>query len=458
MALIDRRFGCEARWRVLPLVRKLISLSIAGTLFAVCANAQSVVETPQALYRLVQQKDYIALQRALAGNPTLTSVDSAVLKAVLANRRNRIADSVQLIEPLVTTVAGEYNQRSAIALCTLADDYARSFRYANAADTYRLLSRLPGYQPDTSGCRAELEASRWELLRNGPPQTSSVSAPFNLPAMQTALGLEVPVSASNVSDQWLIDTGANISAVTRSVAQQLGLELSTAVSTAQGSSGLSVPIHTAVIPELHLGLATLRNVAVLVFEDKDLNFPQVSYQVRGSIGLPVLQALGAITIRSNGMIGVQEPPSSAPAVASNLYMERLTLLLQVSIAGQPELLTLDTGASGTFLSARYYQHHLSEFATAEQTDVEVAGAGGSLGIPAIMLSEVTMNLGGTCASFPSLPMFTESIGLDDELSGNVGQGTIRHFPSYTLDFRTMTFTAESSSGDSSNPANCVVSD
>jgi hypothetical protein len=130
----------------------------------------------------------------------------------------------------------------------------------------------------------------------------------------------------------------------------------------------------------------------------------------------------------------------------------------VSLAGQPELLTLDTGASGTFLSSHYYQQHLAKFAAVEQTIVEVAGAGGSLNIPAVMLSDVKMNVGGACASFTRLPMFTQSTGLDDELSGNMGQSTIRHFASYTLDFRTMTFTAESSSADSGSSASCVVSD
>ena len=366
-------------------------------------------------------------------------------------------DSVQLIEQLVPQLAGEYNRRSAIALCTLADDYARSFRYGYAADTYRLLTRLPGYSPETSGCRAEQEAARWELLRNAPQQNGSVPEPFTLQATRSPLGLEVPVSAPGYSDRWLVDTGANVSAITRSVAQQLGLELSTATSTAQGSSGLSVPIHTAVVPELHIGLATMRNVAVLVFEDKDLSFPQVPYQFHGSIGLPVLQALQSITIHSNGLIGVQEPVGSTTAVASNLYMERLTLLLEVALGGQHELLTLDTGASGTFLSARYYERHVSEFATAQQTDVEVAGAGGSLVIPAIMLTNVTMIVGGTCASFATLPLFTQTTGLDDELSGNIGQGTIRHFLNYTLDFRSMTFTAVNSS-DAANATGCVVSE
>jgi predicted aspartyl protease len=452
--VFDLKVDRKVRW----VVRKLLCLLFAGTLLVAVAAAQSGPTTPQALYQLVQQKDYLGLQSALAANRNLATVDSAVLKAVLANRKNQVADSIQLIEPLVPTLAVDYSQRTAIALCTLADDYARSFRYGSAADTYRLLSRLPGYQPNTANCRAELEASRWELLRNAAPQTSSVSAPFNLQATRTPLGLEVPVSVANVSDEWLVDTGANISAITRSVAERLGLELSTAASTAQGSSGLSVPVHTAVIPELQLGLATVRNVAVLVFEDKDLDFSQLPFEMHGSIGLPVLQSLGAITIHSNGMIGVQEPLNSAPAVASNLYMERLTLLLEVSLAGQPELLTLDTGASGTFLSSHYYQQHLAKFAAVEQTIVEVAGAGGSLNIPAIMLSDVKMNVGGACASFTRLPMFTQSTGLDDELSGNMGQSTIRHFASYTLDFRTMTFTAESSSADSGSSASCVVSD
>ena len=86
---VDRK----VRW----VVRKILCLLFAGTLLVAVAAAQSGPTTPQALYQLVQQKDYLGLQSALAANPNLATVDSAVLKAVLANRKNQVADSIQLI-------------------------------------------------------------------------------------------------------------------------------------------------------------------------------------------------------------------------------------------------------------------------------------------------------------------------------------------------------------------------
>jgi hypothetical protein len=392
---------------------------------------------------LVHQKRYIELERDLKAAQYLPASDRAFYDGILANRKNDVSDSIHLLEPLARTIAQDSVGRAEVVLCTLADDYAKSFRYGDASDIYSLLSGIPGYRDDETGCHAKLEAERWELLRGAPAQSTTVPYPFMVDENRTAAGfIEVAVQAPNFSDHWILDTGANLSAITRSVADQLGLKLSNATATAQGSNGIFVRVHTAVIPEVQLGGATIRNVAVLVFEDRDLAFPQIPYEIHGSIGFPVLESLRRITFHLNGKFGVQETTKTVRVGSSNLYLERFTVLIQANVADEDQLMTLDTGATGTFMSEQYYQQHRQDLNAGNLRELELVGIGGSTVLPAYLQRNVPFRMGGACVVLNNLIVLTEPTGLPDEFSGNIGQSLVGSFPSYTLDFRRMTLTAE----------------
>ena len=404
--------------------------------------AQSVPHYQFDLDLLVQKKRYVELERNLKA-AQLSASDRALYSGILANRKNDVSDSIRLLEPLARTIAEDSVDRAEIILCTLADDYAKSFRYGDAADTYWLLSRMPGYKDDGKGCHAELEAERWALLRGAPAQSANVNYPFVVDENHTAAGfVEVAVQALNFSDHWILDTGANLSAITRTVAGQLGLKLSNASSTAQGSNGIFVRVHTAVIPEIQLGGAAIRNVAVLVFEDRDLAFPQIPYEIHGSIGFPVLESLGRITFHVNGKFGVQEPTRAEEGGSSNLYLEGFSILIQANVADEDQLMTLDTGATGTFMSEQYYQEHKQDLNAEDLRELELVGVGGSTIIPVHLQHNVRFRIGGACVVLNNLIVLTEPTGWPDEFAGNAGQSVVGLFRSYTLDFRTMTFSAE----------------
>jgi hypothetical protein len=405
------------------------------------------------LTSLVREKRYIEFASQLDGAQGLSLADRALFEAILANRRNQVSESIRLLEPMVSTLTQGPIDRAELALCTLGDDYAKDFRYGNAADTYSQLSRLPGYKDDESGCQAGLEAERWGLLRQAPAQSTTVAGPFTLGETRDAAGLlEVAVRAPHFSDRWILDTGANLSAVTRTVAARLGLTLSAATSTAQGSGGVLVRVHTAVVPEIQIGRATIRNLPVLVFEDTDLSFPQLPYQIRGSIGFPVLQSLGRITFHSDGRFVVQEHSSHHQSDPANLYLEGFTVLIETEIGGKQHLLTLDTGATGTFLSSQYYEEHKNEFNAEEPRELEVIGAGGASIIHTYLLHDATFKIGGESVELHDLYVLTEPTGLPGEFSGNLGQSAVGLLSSYTLDFHNMTLSVGARSTTAGNKA------
>jgi predicted aspartyl protease len=392
------------------------------------------------LAQMVRRKHYIEFARELDRAHGLSVSEFVFFSGILANRKNKVSESIRLLEPLAQTLIHGPIEYAELGLCALADDYAKSFRYGDAADTYIMLANMPGYTEEDSACHAISEADRWSLLRRAPPQKTTVSSAFTVEEIHTSAGLlEVNVRAPNFSDHWILDTGANLSAVTRTVAERLGLTLSTATSTAQGSGGVFVRIHTAVIPELHICRATIRNLAVLVFDDIDLSFPELSYQIHGSLGFPALQSLGIVTFHNDGRFTVHDAVSHGKARPTELYLEGFTILLEATIAGNDHLFTLDTGASGTYLSHEYYQEHRNTFDTAPLRELELIGAGGSRIIHIHVLNDVNITLGGASAELHDVAVLTEPTGLPAEFSGNLGQSTLGMLSDYTIDFRNMTF-------------------
>jgi hypothetical protein len=105
-------------------------------------------------------------------------------------------------------------------------------------------------------------------------------------------------------------------------------------------------------------------------------------------------------------------------------------------------MTLDTGATGTFMSDQYYQQHRQDFNSESLRELELIGVGGSTVVPAYLQRSVPFKMGGACVVLNDLIVLTEPTGLPDEFSGNIGQSLVGLLRSYTLDFRTMTLGAE----------------
>ena len=405
------------------------------------------------LNQLLRDRRYLELNAALSSKSNLSASDRTFFEGVMANRCNRVADSIRMLEPLVPTLSTADKDRAVMTLSTLADDYEKSYRYSDAANTYAELERRFGLVMDENERqRVSREAARWGLLRGSPPQSVEVKEPFTVPTRRDRVGLpEVSVDLGKFHESLILDTGANLSAISASLAQRLGLKLSNAAATSNGIAGRRMAIRTAVIPELRLGEARMKNVAVIVLDDKDLVVPSLHYRIPGSIGFPVLSALGRITFFADGRFGVGlSPASTIPGGEENLFLQRLTPIVAAEIGGAERLFTVDTGAAGTFFTVQYYLDHRNDFASQTIGNFELAGAGGVRSYPAYLTGKFNLKMGGACVSLNQLPVIAQPRGQsEDKFYGNIGQLVLGRFKSYTFDFQKMTFSAE---GDTCKPA------
>lgn len=398
------------------------------------------------LNQLLRDRRYLELNAALSSKSNLSASDRTFFEGVMANRCNRVADSIRMLEPLVPTLSTADKDRAVTTLTTLADDYEKSFRYADAANAYSELERRFGSLMDENERhRVSREAARWSLLRGSPPQSVEVKQPFTIPTRRDKVGLpEVWVEFGRIHESLILDTGANLSAISLSLAQQLGLKLSNSSATSNGIAGRRMVIRTAVIPELRLGEAKFRNVAVIVINDKDMTVPYLHYRIPGSIGFPVLSALGRITFFADGQFGVgSNPAAGIPAGEENLFLQRLTPVVAAEIAGAERLFTIDTGSAGAFFTVSYYLEHKDDFASQTIGNFDLAGAGGARTYPAYLTGKVNIKMGGACISLNQIPVMAQSKGQsDDKFYGAIGQLVLGQLKSYTFDFQNMRFSAE----------------
>lgn len=202
----------------------------------------------------------------------------------------------------------------------MADTYTKLFRYSQAADTYQqMLQRLgpsltQAERDDADGTRRMVDA-----LRKVRAQTVTLRAGFVVPTRRNAIHtIEAPVRIAGHIEHWILDTGANISIVTRGKAARLGLSLSEGTTPVQTFSGAVANCHLAVIPSIRIERAELRNVAVLVIDDKDFYIAPAKFQIEAILGYPVLAALGRITFHSDERFEARPSARSPKAPGARL--------------------------------------------------------------------------------------------------------------------------------------------
>jgi predicted aspartyl protease len=255
--------------------------------------------------------------------------------------------------------------------------------------------------------------------------------------------LNVELTVNGMQAPWLLDTGANISVVSQSFAERLGVKfLPGNAQTTAGITGIENPLRVAFLPALQMGGATLHNVVVMVLNDANLNIKlgKGSYQINGIIGYPVFQALGTVTFLRDGEFEAGDKARAA-GVGARMYMDGLTPIIECKVEGQDLPFSFDTGASDTDFLVRYYQRFQSESKTWKKRTIKTSGAGGVVKRKVYVQRHVNLGIGSQIVSLKNISIHTSGTGSNNnELYGNLGQDVVANFDSFTLDFSSMTFT------------------
>jgi hypothetical protein len=414
------------------------ALCVTLLVFALSSSAQTTdVQSPtpnRNLYTEAMTLRYDDLARDFTHTPA--GLEHDVFAGVLADRTSHFDDSIRLLTPISLTTDIP-RKLMALVLGSLADDYLKTFRYAQASALYtRLLTEDPDVLPPALLKDDQDDVETLKLLLTAPPQTIDIAAPIDIPTHSDRLGsITANLTVHNITAPWILDTGANFSVVSESFARQLGLTLSTGVAHTQGATGAENPLHTAILDALPLGTATVHNVVLLVLPDANLTLGagRKKYIIPAILGEPVFQALGILRFTHDHRFQAG-PTLPLTGDSSPIYIEKLNVLFSCRTHNLSRPFLFDSGANATTFFIPYTREFAADFLHEKQGTRNGYGAGGTSTDQVYILDNVDLELANRILDLQHIAVEKNPQNtLSDEYEGSLGRDLINSLYSLTLD-------------------------
>jgi predicted aspartyl protease len=411
-------------------------LALAGTAVAIL-TAFPPPAVAQPVDAALAQWDMAEARTLAAAMPG--GADRCAVEGVIANRENRLDAAARLLPPCLAALERTQSPRAYEAFDTLLDTYRRRGEYTKQ---HRLIVRWLGGHADRTDpdkladLRNELGTAA--VLRDVPRPKPTGSRTATVRSYLNVLGTRnVDLTVRGVTLPWMIDTGANYSVVSEGAARRMKLTVRDAGYQVAGSTGHSVPTRIAAIDRLSIGGVLLQNVVALVVPDAALYIrsPRGDYQIEAILGYPALAQLGRLRIDPDGTFAIDR---NAPLLRSGatLYMNQLTPVAEVEIAGRKGLLSIDTGANRTTLYASYTARLVDRAHLWPKKRDTSLGLGGSIEGDVAVEPELVIKAGAATVIEHDV-----TVALDGDraapILGNLGQSGLTVKGSYTFDFRSM---------------------
>jgi predicted aspartyl protease len=410
--IIERRYTPYMRIRTL--MAFLLSLACAD-LSGSCQNIPSSCRT----------NDWFELQsQADAG------VVSLLCRGVISASLERRAAA----EHMLRNIMGENSNRESIVAAheALGNMYYREGRYRLALNQLDLELAADPNAADAREVRPFFAA-----LARQPDLEVLSSAPSRFKGEVVANNLFLPVKANGIAGSYIVDSGANISALSQSEAGRLGLNISQTASRASDISGISIGAQVTEISDLWVGKTHLKHVAFLVYPDSSEPFSYLPDAHKGVLGIPVLIALGIMRIDKN--LNIEVNSRFAPSIVRTLPLvfNGATPVTQVSVNGKPASFILDIGATRTYLYPSVVKV-VPEFMQKGRRQYErITGVSGDTALASIVLPSVQLSLGRTVLLSPATVLLNVGTGNSRWAAGNLGYDLISKDLPVILDFKKM---------------------
>ncbi|RLD25823.1 MAG: hypothetical protein DRI75_12780 [Bacteroidetes bacterium] len=272
----------------------------------------------------------------------------------------------------------------------------------------------------------------WSALKNVPKQKVTRNNDFTMPLVRDIAGLyNVDVILSGTTQHMIFDTGADFSAIRRSLVKKFGLTLIKSDFELGTGTEVKVKSDLAVADRIDIGGITFENVVFLVVDDELMSVP--GYDFYGVIGMPVIEAMEEIHITSDDSLFV--PKKLTHYNNNNFALKGLKPIVAVKHKGDNLIFHFDTGANHTSL----YLSFLNKYKEAIESNYsKIAFSDGSLGgnvnSNGYKIS-VGLSIAGADVELDNIRVFTDDKNDDgNNVYGNLGQDYIKQFDKMIISF------------------------
>jgi hypothetical protein len=287
------------------------------------------------------------------------------------------------------------------------------------------------------------------LAASHSPMSVDPCDPFVMQVGTDPLGLtDVPVFVDAQPHSWMLDPTAPFNLISRSIAREVGLKVSDEAVAIHTLTGRPMQVHVTVIPRITLaGRLTFHNMTAFVYEDADYFFPQSRYQVQGVLGYPALAPLDSITITADSTIQVIPRPAATaekadpPAPGARFFLDGDQMVVALGPSGNERMYALDAAGQQSYLTSRYYDEHMADFAGLKMELFTIPGSLAFPPQPAYIAETIPLEAGGTAMRAHYIQVLTQPLGSAalDDVYGFLGVDVLGQARSYTFDYRNMRF-------------------
>ncbi|PLW94118.1 MAG: hypothetical protein C0591_13360 [Marinilabiliales bacterium] len=421
--------------------KQLIAIMSIVLLFG-CGNPETKVSNQNVLNELEQlaeTQDYFKLKKNYeAKNNQLSEAHSLYFSAIISKVFNKPEISNSAINHSLANENFNLNDTLLNKLYRAKlQNHINLYEYGEAASTSTYIQNH--FQSLIDSADLEMlqnEIKIWRALSDIPKQQIIKNSDCTFPMYRDKVGLfNVDVSFGDSTKNFLFDTGANFSAIKRSLVEQLGLTLIEADFYVTAATGAQVKSDIAVVDELKMGDIICKNVVCLVLNDEDISFPQIDYYPNGIIGFPVIEAMDEIRISKDNQIFVPQNPVEYSF--NNFALDGLMPILACEYEGDTLSFHFDTGATKTSIYPRFYNDYQSEIEkNYEKKSFKAGSAGGEYHFDGYEITDLHLKVADSEAILEKVNLHTENIGGEESnFHGNFGQDYIKQFDEMIISFK-----------------------
>ncbi len=396
----------------------------------------------QHLARLYKDSRYFELRDAVAQMENHTSLEMEFFRGAVDEVFNRLDSTVSRLRSYLRSAEkGPARMMNKEAWVLLADAFRRAGRYREAGETRReILDRFGPVLSQEERTNCENQAGLWSALADIPPQGVEVVEDTTIRMTNS----QFPVRVKDRTFFVGYDTGANLSVLYKSIADELGVAIYGPAIKIQSGTGQWIDGRTGVVPEMRLGSIIIRNAVFLVLPDELFPSAVARFGVdrRGLLGAPILEGFKEITVTKEGDLII--PASPRPRSEQNMCFSGFMPVVQVLFRGACLSLSLDTGSSATHLYPPFFRRYGKEIASGSKLRKStMGGVGSSVTVPIHVLDEFGFRAGGKDLSLRKIAVHTEVTHTDTRyFYGTLGLDILTQCSRMTLNFESMSFILE----------------
>ena len=232
-----------------------------------------------------------------------------------------------------------------------------------------------------------------------------------------------------------MDTGANLSTISESYAQKLGMSIREASVEVNTATGMKLRTRMAVADKFDVGGLEFENVVFLVLPDDQLAFEEVGYSIKGIVGFPIIHQMRELRI---GREHITIPSKPTPSHLGNLCLEGLMPVIKARARDEELIFTFDTGATRSELSRRYFDRHRQWIESeGELLTARRGGGGGMVDAENYFIDDFTLEIGTAEVTLPQIGVSLENYLFNEDKDGNMGQDVFMRFDETVICFEYM---------------------